>query len=103
MVPSRIDSEKASPQRTLGNTEETWRGYRNYPSGSWGGREENGQGRKILGGAENMTKDPVCGIQVDDKNAEFQTQHGGKKYSFCSEDCKRKFEQHPEQYAQTAA
>jgi Cu+-exporting ATPase len=47
-----------------------------------------------------MTKDPVCGMKVDEKNSQYQTQYGGKNYNFCSQDCKTKFEQRPEQYAQ---
>ena len=50
-----------------------------------------------------MTKDPVCGMKVDESNSQYQTQHNGKKYSFCSQECKTKFEQRPEQYAQNAA
>jgi len=50
-----------------------------------------------------MTKDPVCGMQVDEKNSEFQAQYGGKQYSFCSEDCKKKFEENPQQFARGAA
>lgn len=42
--------------------------------------------------------DPVCGMQVDDQNASAKSQHQGKNYYFCSTDCKRKFEQQPEQY-----
>jgi Cu+-exporting ATPase len=50
-----------------------------------------------------MTKDPVCGMNVDENNARYQTQYGGKKYTLCSEDCKKKFEQQPAQYAKSAA
>ena len=50
-----------------------------------------------------MTKDPVCGMNVDENNTQHQTQYGGKKYSFCSAQCKQKFEQQPEQYARSAA
>ncbi len=50
-----------------------------------------------------MTKDPVCGMKVDENNSQYQSQYGGKKYSFCSKDCKTKFEQQPEQYARSAA
>jgi len=49
-----------------------------------------------------MTTDPVCGMKIDEKDAKAQSQYGGKKYSFCSNDCKRKFDQHPEQYAKSA-
>ena len=50
-----------------------------------------------------MTKDPVCGMQVDEHNSQYQTQYGGKQYNFCSADCKKKFEQQPEKYARSAA
>ncbi len=50
-----------------------------------------------------MTKDPVCGMNVDENNAQYHTQYGGKKYSFCSQDCKTKFEKQPEQYARSAS
>lgn len=50
-----------------------------------------------------MSKDPVCGMNVDENKAEYQTQHNGKQYNFCSEQCKKKFDQQPEQYARSAA
>jgi YHS domain-containing protein len=50
-----------------------------------------------------MAIDPVCGMNVDEKNAEFQTQVGGKKYFFCSEECKKEFLEKPEEYVETAA
>jgi YHS domain-containing protein len=50
-----------------------------------------------------MTQDPVCGMNVDEKTAEFQTQVAGKKYFFCSEECKKEFQEKPEDYVETAA
>ncbi|PYX50128.1 MAG: hypothetical protein DMG79_06750 [Acidobacteria bacterium] len=50
-----------------------------------------------------MTTDPVCGMKVDDKNPEFQAMFAGKKYTFCSEECRKTFEQQPDEYVQTAA
>ena len=50
-----------------------------------------------------MATDPVCGMTVDDSKAEFQTQFAGKKYFFCSEDCRKEFEDQPEEYMGTAA
>jgi YHS domain-containing protein len=44
------------------------------------------------------TKDPVCGMEVDD-TTEYRTQYKGDTYLFCSADCKDKFSQNPEQYA----
>ena len=50
-----------------------------------------------------MATVPVCGMKVDDSNPQHQMQYAGKTYSFCSEQCKSKFEQNPEEYAATAA
>jgi YHS domain-containing protein len=50
-----------------------------------------------------MTVDPVCGMRVDEKRTEFQTQFAGKKYSFCSEECRQEFQADPDEYAEAAA
>jgi len=47
--------------------------------------------------------DPVCGMKVDENQSQHQSQYGGQKYSFCSEECKTKFDQNPEEYATSAA
>jgi len=47
-----------------------------------------------------MTKDPVCGRQVDEKTATAKLNYKGREYQFCSQDCKRQFDQHPESYVQ---
>ena len=50
-----------------------------------------------------MTIDPVCGIKVDENKAAAQTEYNGKTFNFCSENCKKRFDQSPEQYAQRVA
>lgn len=45
-------------------------------------------------------KDPVCGMQVDEQKAAGQSQYLGETYYFCSQHCKQKFDQNPQQYAQ---
>jgi Cu+-exporting ATPase len=49
-----------------------------------------------------MTKDPVCGKQVDENKAPATTSYQSKKYSFCGQDCKNKFDQQPQNYTQNA-
>lgn len=44
-----------------------------------------------------MAKDPVCGMEV--KEEKVCTDYKGKHYCFCSENCKKTFEQDPEKYA----
>jgi YHS domain-containing protein len=46
-----------------------------------------------------MAKDPVCGMQVDEKTAPAKTEYKGRTYYFCMQGCKTKFEQNPERYA----
>lgn len=45
-----------------------------------------------------MAKDPVCGMEVDEKKAAATAEHMGKKYFFCSPHCKMTFEREPEKY-----
>ena len=61
------------------------------------------QGGEISNQEDVMTQDPVCKMDVDERTAEFSAQYAGRKYYFCSEECKDDFEEHPEQYAATAA
>jgi Cu+-exporting ATPase len=48
-----------------------------------------------------MKKDPVCGMQVDEKKAMATSMHNGERYAFCSQDCKNKFDQNPDRYSQS--
>ena len=42
-----------------------------------------------------MTTDPVCGMTVDEKTAQFTSEHMGKTYYFCSQSCKTVFDKNP--------
>jgi Cu+-exporting ATPase len=59
--------------------------------------------RKLSNPEEVMAIDPVCGMKVDDKTTEFQSMFAGKKYFFCSEDCRSEFEDRPDEYVEVAA
>jgi P-type Cu+ transporter len=43
-------------------------------------------------------RDPVCRMQIDADAAKHQSNYQGRTYFFCSDDCKRKFDQNPQQY-----
>jgi Cu+-exporting ATPase len=47
-----------------------------------------------------MTKDPVCGREIEQQTARAKTNHQGRDYLFCSDSCKMQFDQHPERYTQ---
>jgi YHS domain-containing protein len=50
-----------------------------------------------------MTTDPVCGMRIEEKKSEAHTQFAGKRYFFCSEECRKEFEADPNEYVETAA
>ncbi len=45
-----------------------------------------------------MTKDPVCGMDVDPKTATEKSEYQGKTYYFCSAGCKKSFDKEPQKY-----
>ncbi len=46
-----------------------------------------------------MAKDPVCGMDVDPKTAQWKSEYKGQTYYFCAPGCKRDFDKEPEKYA----
>jgi len=50
-----------------------------------------------------MTKDPVCGMDVDPKHAAGSSEYQGVTYYFCSAGCKKAFDKEPAKYAGKAA
>ncbi len=49
-----------------------------------------------------MKTDPVCGKKVDQKTA-ILSHKGAKTEYFCSEECKKKFEENSQQYQKKSA
>ena len=43
--------------------------------------------------------DPICKMEVDEKNAKWKSTYKGKDYYFCAPGCKKKFESDPEKYS----
>jgi 3-oxoadipate enol-lactonase len=54
--------------------------------------------RKSFTKEHEMEKDPVCGMDVDPKNAAGKSDYQGKTYFFCSLGCKKEFDQFPDKY-----
>ena len=50
-----------------------------------------------------MAIDPVCNMEVDTEKGEFESTYAGKKFYFCSLDCKDEFDDRPEEYAAATA
>lgn len=45
-----------------------------------------------------MARDPICGMDVDEKTARLKAEYKGKTYYFCAPACKAEFEKNPERY-----
>ena len=45
-----------------------------------------------------MFKDPVCGMDVDERKIPAVSTFGGKHYAFCGQECKNIFDEDPEAY-----
>ena len=46
-----------------------------------------------------MARDPVCGMDVDEKTAAGKSEYAGKTYYSCSLGCKKAFDKEPGKYA----
>jgi YHS domain-containing protein len=46
----------------------------------------------------NMAKDPVCGMNVDEKTAKSKSEYKGKTYYFCAPGCKSTFDKNPAKF-----
>lgn len=43
-----------------------------------------------------MAKDPICGMEIDEKKAVFSSKYKGKMFYFCAKGCKAAFDKEPE-------
>ncbi|MFW9982794.1 MAG: YHS domain-containing protein [Candidatus Thorarchaeota archaeon] len=50
-----------------------------------------------------MVKDPVCGLDVNEKITKFYSDYMGKRYYFCDQSCKKSFDNSPHFYSQHRA
>ncbi len=49
-----------------------------------------------------MARDPVCGMNVDERKSAGTSVYQGKTYYFCSTGCKAAFDKEPGKYAEHA-
>jgi YHS domain-containing protein len=47
--------------------------------------------------------DLVCGADIQGEKPRFFSDYGGRVYPFCSPECKRKFDDHPDYFIQEDA
>jgi YHS domain-containing protein len=51
---------------------------------------------------KKKAKDPICGMNVDEKTATYKSEYGGKTYYFCAAACKSTFDNGPHKYVSEA-
>ena len=66
------------------------------------GHHEHGHHHGHGHATPDSVKDPVCGMTVDPATAKYSAAHAGKRYFFCSDGCRGKFESKPAAYAEGA-
>jgi putative ABC transport system ATP-binding protein len=59
---------------------------------------EDGALRDRKSKEHSWSRDPVCGMRVDEWTATRFAQHAGQRYVFCSQRCKERFENDPARY-----
>ena len=50
-----------------------------------------------------MPEDFVCRKTVEDQGNRYFTDYNGEMYYFCSSECKRRFDDHPDDFIQNKA
>lgn len=45
-----------------------------------------------------MAKDPVCGMEVDEKKTKYKMEHMGETYYFCCSTCMETFKRNTHKY-----
>jgi YHS domain-containing protein len=48
---------------------------------------------------DTMATDPVCYAVIDEDETEYRALYQGQEYYFCSDFCRKKFEENPGRYA----
>jgi YHS domain-containing protein len=65
------------------------------------GSLDNGRvsfGARDVGGSDRLVSDPVCGTRLRTSDAAAASEHGGRRYFFCSHTCQRAFDRRPAGY-----
>lgn len=50
-----------------------------------------------------MTKDPVCGMVLDEEKAPYKFEYEGAVYYFCGLGCRERFKKNPRKYLEGKA
>jgi Cu+-exporting ATPase len=46
-----------------------------------------------------MLKDPICGMEIEDRDSVIKRKYMGKTYFFCSFSCRDAFDAEPQKYS----
>ncbi len=57
------------------------------------------RGEDEMNGGDKKAKDPVCGMDIDDRAAAPKSRRTGITYYFCTPNCKKTFDENPKKYS----
>ena len=63
-----------------------------------GGKKEQAMEMEEPAPGARTAKDPVCGMEVDEKTAPATSEYKGETYYFCAPGCKNAFDENPAKY-----
>jgi RND family efflux transporter MFP subunit len=106
MEPGVFEPRRVETGRNFGDSVEIVKGLmpgeRIVLSGNFLIDSESRMKAAVAGVRGESSKDPVCGMDVDETKARAAgktSQHGGVLYFFCSETCKKEFDANPAKHA----
>ncbi len=62
------------------------------------GEDHKPEGHSSEDSNTRTSKDPVCGMTVEEANSAGTSEYEGKTYYFCAAGCRESFEKEPEKY-----
>jgi len=54
----------------------------------------------MKGSETEMLKDPVCGMEIEERDSVIRRNHNGRTYFFCSFSCREVFDENPRKYSE---
>lgn len=62
------------------------------------GEQDSHEKPALLNMEDQRINDPVCGMEVDEKDTTTMSTHLGRTFRFCSERCRKLFDLNPNKY-----
>jgi Cu+-exporting ATPase len=73
-------------------------GHGQHGDGAGHGEHDSHEKPSLLNMETEITKDPVCGMEVNEKETTPSSTHLGRTFRFCSDRCRKLFDLNPNKY-----